>query len=247
VGNYEAAPRELRGSGPGLPRLPSVTVPRLGMVLRLMLVACGLLAIAAAIAPGRVLPGEKGCGRILLRGDFAGRVDVVVVANRTDCRTALRVARRTASRRTVFGSRAPAPAGWTCMTSFRPSLGYILRHAVTCQRGRNLRSIGRPAVALSLPPGEPLHCGDVRINLKLRPDPTGIFGAFGILASGGQSDCPAARDIASRYVRNPTERARIVVHGWTCTQRPGGKAQETFVTCKRQRATVSFTDETPNG
>ncbi len=118
---------------------------------------------------------------------------------------------------------------------------------VTCQHGRDLKNIARPAVALALPAGEPLHCGDVRINQRLHRDQTGIFGAFGILASGGQSDCPAARDISKRYVQHPTERTRIVLHGWTCTQRPGDLAQESFVTCKQRRKTVMLTDEIPNG
>jgi len=210
-----------------------------------LILTCGLLGTGAA--PARVLTGERGCGRITLRGDFAGRANVVVIARRTGCRTALRVARRAASRRTVFGSRPPAPSGWTCMTSLRPSLGYILRHAVTCQHGRHLSSIDRPSVAISLPDGEPLHCGDVRINQTLHLDPAGIFGAVGILATGSGSDCPAARDIAVRYVTHPTENVKIVLHGWTCTQRPGGQAQEAFVTCKRRHATVTFTNEIPNG
>ena len=211
-----------------------------------LIIACGLLAGAGA-AQARVLPGETGCGRIVVRGDFAGRADVVVIARRTGCRTALRVAKRAASRPTVFGSPPPTLAGWTCMTSLRPSLGYILRHAVTCQHGRHLSSIDRPSVAISLPDGEPLHCGDVRINQTLHLDPAGIFGAIGIRASGDSSDCPAARDISSRYVRHPTEKKRIVLHGWTCTQRPGDQAQQSFVTCKRRRATVTFTNEIPNG
>ncbi len=218
---------------------------RLATVFGLIL-ACGLL-VGAGVAPARVLPGERGCGRLVLRGNFAGRADVVVIAHRTGCLTALRVAQRAASRPTVFGSPPPAPAGWTCMTSLRPSLGYILRHAVTCQHGRHLSSINRPSVAISLPDGEPLHCGDVRINQALHRDPAGIFGAIGILASGDSSDCPAARDIASRYVRHPTESPKIVLHGWTCTQRPGDQAQQTFVTCKRRSARVTFTDEIPNG
>jgi hypothetical protein len=211
-----------------------------------LILACGLL-VGTGAAPARVLPGERGCGRITLRGDFAGRADVVVIAHRTGCRTALGVAKRAASRRTVFGSPPPAPSGWTCMTSFRPSRGYILRHAITCQHGRHLSSIDRPSVAISLPDGEPLHCGDVRINQTLHLAPAGNFGAIGIRASGDSSDCPAARDIASRYVRHPTEKTKIVFNGWTCTQRPGDQAQQTFVTCKRRGATVAFTDEIPNG
>lgn len=213
---------------------------RLGLV-----VVCGLV-VAVGASTATVLPGEVACGKVTLRGDFAGRADVVVIRHRTDCATARRVAQRAASRPTAFGARTPAPAGWTCMASFRPSLGYVLRHAVTCQRGRDLSSIDRPAVAIALPDIEVAHCGDVRVNRFLRPDPRGAFGAFGIVARGVR--CPAARGLAGRYVHTPSApEHKTRLDGWICTPHPTAKAQQVRVSCTLRGATVTFEDELPSG
>jgi hypothetical protein len=92
---------------------------------------------------------------------------------------------------------------------------------------------------------KPLHCGDVRVNRFLRPAPAGMFGAFGIVTRG--AGCPAARDIARRYVHHPTEQKTIYLAGWKCTIQRAIAAQRVRVTCTRDGKPVSFADEVPNG
>jgi len=132
------------------------------------------------------------------------------------------------------------------MASFRPSLGYVLRHAVTCQRGHNLASINRPAVAIALPDAPAARCGDVRVNGALHPDPHGAFGAFGIDANG--VICSSARSLASQYVNTPSAPQRTTrVNGWTCVPRRTVKAQHVHVSCTVGGAGVTFEEELPNG
>lgn len=202
--------------------------------------------IAVGTSAARVLPGEVGCGKVTLRGEFLGRAEIVVIAHRSTCVTAKRVAQRAASRPTSFGAPTPAPAGWTCMASFRPSLGYVLRHSVTCQRGRNLSSIDRPAVAIALPDSPAARCGNVRVNRLLHSDQHGAFGAFGIAANG--VICTSARTLASRYVHRPSAAEhKTRVDGWTCTPHPTTSAQAVRVSCALKGATVTFKEERPNG
>ena len=89
-------------------------------------------------------------------------------------------------------------------------------------------------------------CGNVRVDRTLKPAPLGIFGAFGIKASG--TGCAKARRVASGYIHDPgaIERNSVKIRGYRCTFRANG-VQQGKVTCTRKSASVRFLDLIPNG
>jgi hypothetical protein len=90
------------------------------------------------------------------------------------------------------------------------------------------------------------ECGNVRVDRTLKPAPLGIFGAFGIKASG--TGCAKARKVASAYIHDPgaIERKSARIRGYRCTFRANG-VQQGRVTCTRHHASVGFLDLIPNG
>lgn len=89
-------------------------------------------------------------------------------------------------------------------------------------------------------------CGNVRVDRTLKPAPLGIFGAFGIKASG--TGCAKARRVASGYIHDPgaIELKNVKIRGYRCTFRANG-VQQGKVTCTRKSASVRFLDLIPNG
>lgn len=89
-------------------------------------------------------------------------------------------------------------------------------------------------------------CGNVRVDRTLKPAPLGIFGAFGIKASG--TGCAKARRVASGYIHDPgaIEQKSVKIRGYRCTFRANG-VQQGKVTCTRKHASVRFLDLIPNG
>lgn len=90
------------------------------------------------------------------------------------------------------------------------------------------------------------ECGNVRVDRTLKPAPLGIFGAFGIKASG--TGCAKARHVASGYIHDPgaIEQKSVKIRGYRCTFRANG-VQQGKVTCTRRRASIRFLDLIPNG
>jgi hypothetical protein len=90
------------------------------------------------------------------------------------------------------------------------------------------------------------ECGNVRVDQTLKPAPLGIFGAFGIKASG--TGCPKARRVASGYIHDPgaIEQKSVKIRGYRCRFRANG-VQQGKVTCTRKGASVRFLDVIPNG
>jgi hypothetical protein len=90
------------------------------------------------------------------------------------------------------------------------------------------------------------ECGNVRVDRTLKPDHLGIFGAFGIKASG--TGCTKARHVASGYIHDPgaIEKKSVKIRGYRCTFRPNG-VQQGKVTCTRKGASIRFLDLIPNG
>jgi len=118
---------------------------------------------------------------------------------------------------------------------------------------RLLRALPAVAIlALIVASNAPAHvtaardCGNVRVDRTLKRAPLGIFGAFGINASG--TGCGKARRVASGFIHTPSaiDQKGTTIRGYRCRFRVIGP-QTARVACSRHHARVRFLDLIPNG
>jgi hypothetical protein len=93
-------------------------------------------------------------------------------------------------------------------------------------------------------------CGTVdRTNPALKPDPKGLFGIFGIKATGVA--CSSAKVVAGSWYTHevllPDPKLRLVVKGWGCTATDGQVSQQVSVICEKASARIRFRWEVANG
>jgi hypothetical protein len=123
------------------------------------------------------------------------------------------------------------------------------------------RRLGATAASLimlavgALAPGAALgagtgHCGSVRLNRFYHPAAHGLFGAFGIHATG--TGCSTAKKVAGKYASNPYavgDKPTVKrVDGFACKWHTANDvSQQVDVRCTRAGAKVTFADRLPSG
>jgi hypothetical protein len=94
------------------------------------------------------------------------------------------------------------------------------------------------------------HCGNVQLNRFYHPAAHGLFGAFGINASG--TTCTAAKKVAGKYASNPYavgDKPSVKhVDGFACKWSTNDRvSQQVNVRCTRAGAKITFADRLPSG
>jgi hypothetical protein len=100
-------------------------------------IRCGVAATAPRV-----------CGSVTLNGEWHGaRARVEVMASDISCVRAMSVLRRATSRPFAVGATLAAPAGWKCVATLRPEVGYNPRYQVGCARLNRPFEIGARVAA----------------------------------------------------------------------------------------------------
>jgi hypothetical protein len=113
-------------------------VPKGRFKLSVTVFAIGKPPVTAARTYGRCAKaGPTRCGTVPIDHNEAGRWDgiVEVAYGGHPCATAMSIAETAAAEPFGIGDSLPAPDGWFCMATFRPSVGSNTRYVLGCWQG----------------------------------------------------------------------------------------------------------------
>lgn len=124
-------------------------LPRRRFKLSVTAFAIGKPPVTATRTYRRCTSGAKPCGTVPIDHHEAGEWDGVVEVARggLPCEEAMAIARTAAAEPFGIGDRLPAPDGWFCTASFRPTADTVPRYVLGCWQGDR---IGPPPEGYSI-------------------------------------------------------------------------------------------------